>query len=108
VPSWGTIAKEIGDVDPSQPSPGVSPFDFVRRKYLVAMHALTGRAVILYATKWTVPTAGLGVPPGMLSINPNDIHGFMEAVHGLTGSRLDLILHSPVAVLKRRKLSSST
>jgi len=31
----------------------------------------------------------------MLSIGPNDIHGFMEAVHGLTGPNLDLILHSP-------------
>jgi hypothetical protein len=31
----------------------------------------------------------------MLSITANDIHGFMEAVHGLTGRDLDLIIHSP-------------
>jgi hypothetical protein len=95
MPSWGAIAKEIPTVDASQLSEGVSKFDFVRRKYLVAMQALTGRATILYATKWTFPNPGPGVPPGMLSIGPNDIHGFMEAVHGLTGSDLDLILHSP-------------
>jgi hypothetical protein len=95
VPSWGEIAKEIATVDPSQLTEGVSKFDFVRRGYLVKMHALTGRATILYATKWTMPNPGAGVPPGMLSIGPNDIHGFMEAVHGLTGSNLDLILHSP-------------
>lgn len=92
MPSWGEIGQEIATVDASQLSGGVSQFDFVRRKYLVAMHALTGRATILYATKWTMPNPG---PPGMLSIGPNDIHGFMEAVHGLTGSNLDLILHSP-------------
>jgi len=95
VPSWGEIEKEIATVDLSQLSPGVSPFDLVRRKYLVTMHALTGRATILYATKWTVPNPGPGVPPGMQSIGPGDIHGFMEAVHGLSESNLDLILHSP-------------
>jgi hypothetical protein len=95
MPSWGEIAKEIATVDRSQLSAGVSEFDFVRRKYLVGMHALTGRATILYATKWTTPASGQGIPPGMLSIGPNDIHGFMEAVHGLTGPNLDLIMHSP-------------
>ena len=30
-----------------------------------------------------------------MSIGPNNIHGFMEALHGLTGPNLDLILHSP-------------
>jgi hypothetical protein len=95
MPSWGEIEKEIAAVDLSQLSASTSQFDFVRRKYLVTMHASTGRATILYATKWTVPTPGAGVPPGMQSIGPGDIHGFMEAVHGLTGSNLDLILHSP-------------
>jgi hypothetical protein len=92
VPSWGEIGQEIGAVTSAQLTPGVSPFDFVRRKYLVAMTALTGRATILYATKWTMPNPG---PPGMVSINPNDIHGLMEAVHGLTEPNLDLIVHSP-------------
>jgi hypothetical protein len=59
------------------------------------MHGLTGRAVIVYATKWTMPNVGAVVPPDMLSITPNDIHGFMEALYGLTDRNLDLIIHSP-------------
>jgi len=31
----------------------------------------------------------------LLSINENDIHGFMEAIHNLKGPKLDLIIHSP-------------
>jgi hypothetical protein len=94
MPSWGEIGREIASVDPGQVSPGASPFDIVRRKYLAEMHGQTGRATIVYATKWTMPNAG-PVPPDMLSITANDIHGFMEAVYGLTGRDLDLIIHSP-------------
>ncbi len=93
MPSWGEIAQEIGRTETAQLGPGVSQFDFVRRKYLVVMHALTGRSTIIYATRWTAPS--LGASPGMLTIGPNDIHGFMEAVYGLEGNQLDLILHSP-------------
>lgn len=93
MPSWGEIAQEITGTDTAQLGHGISQFDFVRRKYLVVMQALTGRATILYATRWTAPN--LGAPPAMLSIGPNDIHGFMEAVYGLEGNQLDLILHSP-------------
>jgi hypothetical protein len=94
MPSWGEIAREIGEVNPTQ-TPGASPFDVVRRRYLTTMHGLTGRATILYETKWTIPSGGAGAPLDMLSITQNDIHGFMEAVHGLTEPELDLILHSP-------------
>ena len=94
MPSWGEIAQEINAFDPNVVlTPGLSKLDYVRRKYLVKMHAHTGRATILYASKWTAPSAG--VPPGMLSIVPNDVHGFMEAVYGLKEKSLDLILHSP-------------
>ena len=76
MPSWGEIAQEITAVNAAQLTAGVSPLDFIRRKYLVGMYALTGRATILYATKWTVPAPGSS--PEMLSIGPNDVHGFME------------------------------
>jgi hypothetical protein len=92
MPSWGEIGREIQSVEPDRISPGASQFDIVRRKYLAEMHGLTGRATIVYATKWTVPGF---VPPDMLSITQNDIHGFMEAVYGLTDRNLDLIIHSP-------------
>jgi len=95
MPSWGEIGREIALVDPGQISPSASPFDIVRRRYLAQMHGLTGRATIVYATKWTMPNAGAGVPLDMLSITANDIHGFMEAVYGLTDRNLDLIVHSP-------------
>ena len=96
MPSWGEIAREIASVDPADLiATGASQFDIVRRRYLTTMHGLTGRATILYETKWTIPSGGAGVPLDMLSITPNDVHGFMEAVHGLTGSDLDLIIHSP-------------
>ena len=76
MPSWGEIATEIASVGPAQLTGGLSQFDFVRRKYLVGMHALTGRATILYATKWTLQSPGIS--PGMLSIGPNDIHGTVQ------------------------------
>ena len=95
MPSWGEIGREIASVDLAQISPAASQFDIVRRKYLAQMHGLTGRATMIYATKWAMPNVGALVPPDMLSITVNDIHGFMEAVYGLTGRELDLIIHSP-------------
>jgi hypothetical protein len=96
MPTWGEIGREIAaaKVDPSHPA--TSPWDLVRRKYLTAVQAHTGRAVILYATKWTQPAEGqLAVSPIHLMINDEDVHGFMEAVHGIGSDKLDLILHSP-------------
>lgn len=93
MPSWGEIGREIEGIGPSLLNPGVTAFDVVRRKYLAAMFGLTGRATILYATKWTMP--GTVVPLEMLTITPNDIYGFMEAIHGVTETELDLIIHSP-------------
>ena len=66
-------------------------FDGVRRKYLANLHRHSGRNVILYASGWLQRD----VPPALTSINDEDIHAFMEVVHGLDGDRLDLILHSP-------------
>jgi len=95
MPSWGEIGRQIAEVDPALVSPAGSQFDIIRRKYLAKMHGLTGRATIVYATKWTMPNVGASVPPDMLSTTANDIHGFMEAVYGLTSRNLDLIIHSP-------------
>jgi hypothetical protein len=92
MPSWGEIEREILSVNVGALSRGVSQFDVIRRKYLGQLHGLTGRATIVYATRWTLPMAS---PPEMLSISPNDIHGFMEALYGITDNNLDLIIHSP-------------
>lgn len=90
--TWGEIIQElqVENARPGRP-PGTSAFDAVRRKYLAALAAHTKRNVILYASAWTVP----GAPAEFVSITPEDVHGFMEVIHGLPAAGLDLILHSP-------------
>jgi hypothetical protein len=89
MPTWGGILK---DLQQAQQQAGRPDFDGVRRRYLVELSQYTGRATILYATKFAGPTA---VSPEFLSINDEDMQGFMEVTHGLTNPNLDLILHSP-------------
>jgi hypothetical protein len=86
MPTWSGILDELSKIkdDPTA-------FDTIRRTYLSKLYELTGRNVIVYATKWTQGDA----PPGMTSITNEDLSGLMEVVHGLTGPNLDLILHSP-------------
>ena len=90
MPTWSEILgelKEQSQKDPKQP-----PFDYIRRKYLKEVSDLTERNTILYASCWTSkPT----VPPYLLTITDEDLQGLMEVVHGLSGSKLDLILHTP-------------
>jgi Serine dehydrogenase proteinase len=89
MPTWGGILNEIRQTAPQGKRRN---FDAVRRKYLVALHQHTKRAVILYASKFTSPGS---VPPDFVSINDEDLQGLMEVIHGLTDANLDLILHSP-------------
>jgi hypothetical protein len=88
--TWGGILKELAE---AKPPAGVSPFDHVRRKYLVLLHQHTKRASILYATKWTQPDPN--VSPQLVSIADEDLQGLMEVIPGISESNLDLILHSP-------------
>lgn len=87
MPSWGTILNEVnlnfqkGDRN---------AFDSVRRKYISELSKKTGRNLIIYASKWT---AGDAIP-NLISINDEDVHAFMEAVYGLKGGDLDLMLHT--------------
>jgi hypothetical protein len=87
MPTWGRILAEIqqkikeGDRQ---------AFDTIRKKYLKALADHTGRDTIVYASRWTQGD----VPPSLISINDEDIHAFMEAVAGLSGKALDLILHT--------------
>jgi len=95
MPTWGEILKELQELQKPEGvkrlPPGVSPFDFVRRNYLQLLYKHTKRNAILYASKWTQG----GVEPGVINISPEDVQGFMEVIHGLSGDSLDLILHSP-------------
>ncbi|MEY2509735.1 MAG: hypothetical protein QOE26_498 [Verrucomicrobiota bacterium] len=94
MPTWGGILKELKDSQRQGPGqPAKRPdFDGIRRKYLVALHHHTKRAVILYSTSFATPGAA---SPDLLSISDEDLQGLMETVHGLTSTELDLILHSP-------------
>lgn len=81
--NWNDLADEIRDVG--------SPYDIIRRKYLLKLHEVTGRNVIAYYSGWLQRP---GIPH--LSINDADKNGFMTAIHGLDRAKgLDLLLHTP-------------
>ncbi|MFA5213038.1 MAG: serine protease [Methanoregula sp.] len=88
MPTWGEILQELNQGYPQYQS---TIFDIVRRKYLVRLANHSRRNCILYATNFMQP----GKDPHGVSINDEDIQGLMEVIHGLTGQKLDLILHSP-------------
>jgi hypothetical protein len=96
MPTWGEVLTEINQtaqlLQAQGGIPGVNPLDLVRRKYLNLLTAHTQRPTILYATAWL---SNPNAPAPFVSVADEDLLGFMEAVHGLTGPNLDLILHSP-------------
>ena len=88
MPTWSGILEELQKAGEEM---GASRFDHVRRKYIVKLKEKTGRAVILYATRFTDQS----VPAALVTINDEDLQGLMEVMHGITQPSLDLILHSP-------------
>lgn len=68
--------------------------DIVRRKYLKELSEYTKRDTVIYFSGYHIPRS-ISIPPAVMSLNPQDIQGFMAALHGLKGKSLDLILHSP-------------
>jgi hypothetical protein len=87
MPTWGQILNEIQ----TRISQGdQKAFDTVRQKYIKQLASFTGRNLIVYASKWTSGDA----PPNLVSIIDEDLQGFMEAIHGLKGDNLDLLLHT--------------
>lgn len=89
MPSWSEILKEIqAELKKGNPA----AHDAIRRKYLASLASQTKRNTILYATKWTQPGKA---DPRLITINEDDMQGFMEVVHGTSGGDLDLILHTP-------------
>jgi hypothetical protein len=67
--------------------------DLIRRRYLQSLQAKTGHDTVIYATAFTSSKIGQ-IPPYLLQITGEDIQGFMAALHGLKGDKLDLLLHS--------------
>ena len=89
MPTWSGILRELGETASANQSPD---FDRVRRKYLHDLHLHTERQTILYASGWLQKE---DAPAARISINEEDIHALMEVTAGMSGSELDLILHSP-------------
>ncbi len=87
MPNWSEVLAEIQQ----ESSRAHAAADVVRRKYLKALHVLTGRNVIAYYSGF------LSKPSLQLQdINDEDMNAFMMAVHQLDrGKGLDLILHTP-------------
>jgi len=106
MPTWGELLNELTELQQEavqqaqarqaageqEPVGEPAPQDLLRDKYLTGLHALTGRAVIVYASSWQI-----GGAPGNIdsSVALSDMVGFMEACSNIEEDKLDLILHSP-------------
>lgn len=89
MPAWGEVQNEIAALgaagDPS-------PLDTVRRKYLAALSAKTGRTTIVYYSGWL----SMQTTTPLVIVNDEDKSGFMQAAHNVDKNvGLDLILHTP-------------
>jgi hypothetical protein len=62
-------------------------------KRLRAIADYTARPLVVYATACT--SSARQLPPGALQIDISDKLGFHEVTHGLKGTSLDLLIHSP-------------
>ena len=74
--------------------------DIVRRIFLKRLNRYTKVDTILYASAFLGSGADKPYPPFLLNLQLQDIPGFMTAVKGLGGDKLDLILHSPGGALE--------
>jgi Serine dehydrogenase proteinase len=88
VPDWGTLLLEVQRAG--------SAHDVVRRKYLAALSAFTGRNTIIYYSGWLQKPQIIQKAPEPFLVNDNDKNGVMSAIHGMDRSKgLDLLLHTP-------------
>ncbi len=87
MPTWGQLLNEI---QLAIQSGNIRAYDSVRAKYISELANHTGRNTIIYASRWTTGD----IPPHLTSINDEDIQAFMEAIHGIKGKELDLIIHT--------------
>lgn len=88
MPTWGEINNEIQKLIKAN---NPHAFDVIRKKYIKELFDNTKRNTIVYASKWTPGE----LQANLVSIVDEDIQAFMEAVNGLKGDELDLILHTP-------------
>jgi len=85
MPDRNTITKEINEN---------AGHDIVRRRYLSELSEYTKRDTVVYATAaFSLKSSHL--PPQATMLLQEDMNAFMSALYGLTGTKLDLVLHSP-------------
>jgi ATP-dependent protease ClpP protease subunit len=91
MPDWKQVLAEIANATNQAHAVAQNASDIIRRGYLGALAAHTGRNTIAYYSGWLAKQN-----IGGLEISDEDKNGFMMAVHGLDRSKgLDLILHTP-------------
>ncbi len=90
MPTWGQLLVELNLPENREPN-GRPNFDRLRHKYLTRLVGLTKRPTIVYSTGYL----DRDYPSDMVSIELGDLQGFMNAVAGLSGPSLDLLLTSP-------------
>jgi hypothetical protein len=88
VPTWGEILVEIQQSEQHRGQLGAD-LDGIRRKYLAALSALTGRSTVAYYTDWINGGSSASL------IVLGDMQGMMEVLKDLKGPELDIVLHSP-------------
>ncbi len=94
MPNVNDIAEEIQLIEKKG-----NAYDNVRRKYLLELHEVTGRNIVVYYSGWLQQSLKTPLPDSVqdvYNINDKDMNGFMNVFHSLKRSLgLDLILHTP-------------
>lgn len=88
MPSWDRVMNEVKATG--------STYDLIRRKYLVRLHELTQRNVIVYYSGWMEKAELAPRDFTGFEVSDSDKTGLMAVIHELDRSKgLDLILHTP-------------
>ena len=90
MPNWGQILQEVKE-SAQKRHPHGPDLDGIRLKYIKALQAISGRAVISYASGWLQRRN----EQTSYSVEGSDVHGLMECCYEVQERELDLILHSP-------------
>jgi hypothetical protein len=86
MPTWGEILQIFVQTAQQNPLQSGAILDAMRRNYLQQYTQHTNRRVFLYASCWLQkPSANRYT----MSINDEDMQGFMEIMHGVQGTSLD-------------------
>jgi ClpP class serine protease len=92
MPSWNDIFQEMQNAGQALGIP--MDLDGIRRAKIRAVEQLTERPLIVYAVDMS-RTEKTANQPTLSMINYDDKDGFIEAMQGIAGDNLDILLQSP-------------